>query len=396
MQIGLLGKANVGKSTFFSAATHTPVPTGNFPFTTIQPNVGVAHVEVECACRSLGVRHRNRLCVGGTRLIPLKLVDIAGLVPGAHEGKGLGNRFLDDARQADALIHVVDIAGSTDIQGRPVGPGVHDPLLDVEFVKEEFDRWFLDILLRGWDKLARDLDQKIGAVAGIARRFSGLGVGERHVQQALQEAGLSAKRAGAWTDAEMRTLAATLRRLVRPMLVAANKADLCRDLSVIERIGGYVTVPCSAEAELLLQRAADSGLVRYGPGSDAFSVQEGVQISAPQRRALDAVRGVLSRLGGTGIRQALNRTVFDVLGFVAVYPVEDETRLTNRDGEMLPDAKLLPGGSGPRELAAAVHADIAEGFLYGIDCRTRQRIGAEHVLKSGDVIKIVSTGSRGA
>jgi hypothetical protein len=152
LQIGLLGKANVGKSTFFSAATETPVASGNFPFTTIEPNVGVAYVQSDCACKHFGIKHENELCVNGTRFIPIKLIDIAGLVPGAHEGKGLGNQFLDDARQAEVLIHVVDIAGTTDIQGQPVPVGTHDPLEDIAFVQEEFDQWFSDILKREWDR----------------------------------------------------------------------------------------------------------------------------------------------------------------------------------------------------------------------------------------------------
>jgi len=156
LQIGLLGKANVGKSTFFSAATETPVPSGNFPFTTIEPNIGVAYVKADCACKHFGIQHENELCINGTRLIPVKLIDVAGLVPGAHEGKGLGNQFLDDARQAEILIHVVDIAGSTDIQGQPVPVGTHDSLEDIVFVQDEFDQWFSDILKREWDKITRE------------------------------------------------------------------------------------------------------------------------------------------------------------------------------------------------------------------------------------------------
>ena len=123
MQIGLLGKANVGKSTFFSAATEAAVAIGNYPFTTIEPNVGVTYVRTKCACKHFGINHQNPLCLYGIRLVPVKLIDVAGLVPGAHEGKGLGNKFLDDARQAEVLIHVVDAAGTTDIQGQPVPAG---------------------------------------------------------------------------------------------------------------------------------------------------------------------------------------------------------------------------------------------------------------------------------
>ena len=90
MQVGLLGKANVGKSTFFAAATESTVQTGNFPFTTISPNVGVAYVRTKCPCRHFGIQHTHDLCRDGTRLIPVKLIDVAGLVPGAHKGKGFG------------------------------------------------------------------------------------------------------------------------------------------------------------------------------------------------------------------------------------------------------------------------------------------------------------------
>ena len=170
MQIGLLGKANVGKSTFFSAATQTTVATGNFPFTTIEPNVGVAYVQAKCACKHFGIKHDIDLCVDGIRFVPVKLIDVTGLVPGAHEGKGLGNQFLDDARQAEVLIHVVDIAGTTDIQGQPVPAGTHDPLEDIIFVQNEFDQWFIDILKREWDKITREIDQKRAKLTdGIAK-----------------------------------------------------------------------------------------------------------------------------------------------------------------------------------------------------------------------------------
>ncbi|MFB5625110.1 MAG: GTPase, partial [Nitrosopumilus sp.] len=203
MQIGLLGKANVGKSTFFSAATETPVPTGNFPFTTIEPNIGVAYVQAECACKHFEIPHNNPLCVNKIRFIPIKLIDVAGLVPGAHEGKGLGNQFLDDARQAEVLIHVVDIAGTTDIQGQPVPVGTHDPLEDVEFVRNEFDQWFANILERDWDKITREIDQKRAKLTdGITKRFTGLGIKDFQVQEALQKLNLISKNPKEWSETD--------------------------------------------------------------------------------------------------------------------------------------------------------------------------------------------------
>ena len=212
MQIGLLGKANVGKSTFFSAATQTPVAIGNFPFTTIEPNVGVAHVKTDCACRHFDIQHESQYCVSGTRFIPVKLIDIAGLVPGAHQGKGLGNQFLDDARQAQVLIHVVDIAGATDIQGQPVRPGSHDPLEDVEFVTNEFEQWFKQILDREWDKLSREVEMKtVKLTLAIANRFSGLGISEITIQSVMQKLNLIAKPPQQWSPDDLTAFVKKLR-----------------------------------------------------------------------------------------------------------------------------------------------------------------------------------------
>ena len=390
-----MGKANVGKSTFFSAATETPVASGNFPFTTIEPNVGVAYVKADCPCRHFGIEHRDDLCVNGTRFIPVKLIDIAGLVPGAHEGKGLGNQFLDDARQAEVLIHVVDIAGTTDIQGQPVPPGTHDPLEDIEFVRNEFDLWFADILKREWDKITREVQQKRAKLAdGIARRFTGLGVKEFEVQDILQRTGLVSRDPKEWSEEDIVGFARELRGDTKPMIIAANKADLCPDLDIIKKIDGKA-IPCSAETELLLRKASKAGIVEYSPGDGGFEIVQGKEIAPPQQKALDMVRSVFDKIPSTGIQRVLNSAVFDSLDFIVAYPVEDETKLTNKDGVLLPDPKLLPSDSTAKDLAVIVHADMAKGFLHAIDCKTKQRISGDQKLKDGDVIKIVSTLSRG-
>ena len=396
MQIGLLGKANVGKSTFFSAATETPVPTGNFPFTTIEPNVGIAYVKADCACKYFEISHENPLCVNKVRFIPVKLIDVAGLVPGAYEGKGLGNQFLDDARQAEVLIHVVDIAGTTDIQGQPVPAGTHDPIEDVEFVQNEFDLWFVNILQREWDKITREIDQKRAKLTdGIAKRFTGLGIKDYQVHEVLQKLNLISKNPKEWSNSDIQTFVKELRKNTKPIIIAANKADLCQDLDIIKKISDTTVVTCSAETELLLRKASKAGIVNYSPGDEGFSIVENKKILPQQKKALDVVKGIFSKIQSTGIQKILNIAVFDTLKFIVVYPVEDETKLTNKDGDVLPDAKLLPENSTAKDLAALVHADIAKGFLHAIDCKTKQRIGGDHKLKNGDVIKIVSTLSRG-
>ena len=397
MQIGLLGKANVGKSTFFSAATETTVQSGNFPFTTIEPNVGVCYLKIDCECNDLENKCGNDLCRDGTRFIPVKLIDVAGLVPGAHEGKGLGNQFLTDAMKADALIHVVDISGSTDIQGQPVTLGTHDPLEDIKFVEEEFDLWFKDLLDREWPKLVKEIEQKRAKISdGITRRFTGLGILESQVDDVLTSMSLKAKKPQDWSEDDMMAFLKSLRQKSKPLIIAANKADLCDNLDILQKISEtFMVISSSAETELLLKKAAKAELIDYVPGDDSFQGKDGVKLSDQQNNALHLAKNVLTKIQTTGIQKILNSIIFDVLDMIVVYPVEDETKLANKQGQILPDARLLKNGSTAKDLAFTIHQDIGKGFLHAIDAKTKQRIGADHQLKNGDIVKIVSTLSRG-
>jgi hypothetical protein len=397
MQIGLIGKANVGKSTFFSAATETIVQSGNFPFTTIEPNVGVTYVKTDCACKNLKTHCGNNLCLEGTRFVAIKLIDVAGLVPGAHEGKGLGNQFLTDAMQADALVHVVDISGSTDIQGQPVSIGTHDPMEDIKFVEEEFDLWFKQILDREWPKLIKEIEQKRTKVSdGLAHRFTGIGINESYIDQVLNKMSLKSKNLKEWSELDIMNFLKSLRKISKPMLIASNKADLCEDLDIIKKISeNFTTIACSAETELLLKKATKAGLIDYVSGNISFNGKENTNLSNEQNNALHLAKNVLTKLGVTGVQKILNSIVFDVLKMIVVFPVEDETKLSNKDGQVLPDAKLLSSNSTAKDLAFIIHQDIGKGFLHAIDAKTKQRISADHNLKNGDIIKIVSTLSRG-
>ena len=397
MQIGLLGKANVGKSTFFSAATETVVQSGNFPFTTIEPNIGVTHVKIDCACKSLKSRCENNLCIDGTRFIPIKLIDVAGLVPGASQGKGLGNQFLTDAMQADALIHVVDISGSTDIQGQPVSIGTHDPLEDIEFVEKEFDLWFKQILDREWHKLTKEIEQKRTKISeGLARRFTGLGIKEADIDRVLISMSLKAKKPTDWSESEILEFLKTLRKLSKPTLIAANKADLCDNLAIIKKISeDFTVIPSSAETELLLKKATKAGIIDYIPGNDNFKGKPGTELSEQQNNALHLAKNVLTKIGTTGIQKVLNTMIFDIMNLIVVYPVEDESKLCNKNGQILPDARLLSSSATAKDLAFTIHQDIGNGFLHAINAKTKQRISADHQLRNGDIIKIVSTLSRG-
>lgn len=400
MIIGLIGKANVGKSTFFNAATELAVPAANYPFTTIEPNVGVAYARVKCVCREFGVQDNpvHSMCIDGNRFIPVKLVDVAGLVPGAHSGKGLGNKFLDDARQADALVHIVDASGTTDSQGRPVPTGTGDPLFDIKFVEEEFDLWLAALVGRDWGKNAREaegLGQKLEQM--LAKRLSGLAISEPVIAAAIHSSGLAMKKPVSWTEDDILAFCKILRVKAKPFVIAANKADLPSAEANIEKMkaAGLVVVPCASDAEALLRKASKKGILHYLPGDSSFDVKPNVTLNAQQQHALDIVKTLMQKYGSTGVQEAVNIACFKLLRMVAVYPVEDEFKLADKKGNILPDVRLLPEGSTAKDLAQTVHADLAKGFLYGVDARTKQRIGADHKLKSGDVIKIVSATSRG-
>jgi ribosome-binding ATPase YchF (GTP1/OBG family) len=400
MIIGLIGKANVGKSTFFNAATDLAVPVANYPFTTIEPNVGVAYARTKCVCREFGVQDNpvHSVCIDGNRFIPIKLVDIAGLVPGAHAGKGLGNKFLDDARQANALIHIIDASGSTDNNGRPVPARTGDPVFDIQFVEEEFDLWLESIIGRDWGKTAREAEsqgQKLEQL--LAKRLSGLGINEQMITNAVQISDLSSKKPVAWTHDDILRFCKVLRTRAKPFVIAANKADLPAADDNIKKLkaGGLELVPCASEAEALLRKASKKGILYYLPGDVSFEVKSEVTLSAQQLKALDIVKTFMQKYGSTGVQEAINIACFKLLRMVAVYPVEDEFKLTDKKGNVLPDVWLLPEGSTAKSLAEAIHADLAKGFLYAVDARTKQRIAANHPLKNGDVIKIASATSRG-
>jgi ribosome-binding ATPase YchF (GTP1/OBG family) len=400
MMIGLIGKANVGKSTFFNAATELAVQAANYPFTTIDPNIGVAYARTKCVCREFGVQDNpvHSMCVDGNRFIPVKLIDVAGLVPGAHTGKGLGNKFLDDARQADCLIHVVDASGSTDSGGKPIPEGTGDPLFDISFVEEEFDMWLASIIGRDWSKSSREAESQGNKIEQmLAKRLSGLAIGEQHIAGAVHAAGLESKKPTTWTEDDILRFCKAIRARTKPFLIAANKADLLSAEANIRKIRetGRQVVPCASEAEALLRKAAKKGVLHYLPGDGSFEVRPGVQLTDLQKKALDIVRSLIARYGSTGVQEAINLACFSLLRQIVVYPVEDELKLTDKKGNILPDARLLPTGSTAKDLASTIHADLAKGFLYAVDVRTKQRVGADHVLKNNDVIKVVSATSRG-
>ncbi len=395
MEIGLVGKPNVGKSTFFEASTLAGVEIADYPFTTIKANVGMGYLRTPDPGGDLGVtpQPKNSIVLGETRLVPVELLDVAGLVPEAHSGKGLGNQFLDDLRQARAFIHVVDVSGSTDAEGNPVDIGSHDPSSDIEFLEYEIDQWFLSIIKKDWTKVSRMAESTHTPIERhLSDRLTGLGINIHHIADGIHHLDLN-DRPAHWSDEELIELSKELRKNSKPMIIAANKADKATD-EMIEALtssaSGYLVIPTCSEAEMALRKADKAGLIEYVPGSSEFRIPDPSKLNSPQIKALDKIKDILDRFGSTNVQQALEKAAYELLDLIVVFPVEDEHKYTDHDGRVLPDAHLMRNGSNARDLAYKVHSDLGDKFIKAIDCRNRRTIGADHELKNGDVIKIHS------
>jgi len=393
MQIGIVGKPNVGKSTFFAAATMAPAEIANYPFTTIHANKGVAYVRTPCPCKELGVKciPNNSVCNDGVRSVPIELLDVAGLVPDAWQGKGLGNQFLDDLRQADALINVIDVSGSTDLEGNPGSPGDHDPREDVVFLRKEIELWIREILKNGFAKIARQTKMQGDKIeAAIHDRLVGLNISESQIKQTLRDVP-HPDDPTKWDDDILLAIAVRLRELSKPMIVAMNKADIAPagNIESVRTIADKAVVTLS-ETELALKKAAAAGLVSYAPGTDSFTVNAPEKLNDNQKKALEKISQHLKEHKGTGVQQCLEMAAFGMLDLIAVYPVEDENKFTDHFGRVLPDAILMPKGSTARELAYRVHTDLGEKFIRAVNAKTKRTVGADHILEDGDIIKIMA------
>lgn len=307
LQIAVTGKPNVGKSSFFNSATLSSVDVADYPFTTIDANKAVAHVKSICPCVEMEVtcNPRNSKCVEGTRLIPVELIDVAGLVPGAHEGRGLGNKFLDDLTQAKVLIHVIDASGSTDEEGRPVEAGTYDPLEDIDFLESEFTLWMYNIISRNWERLVRKaLSEHLDMSKVLFDQLSGLGVSLEDIIEAKRKMNSEYDK---WEKEDMLEFLTYVLRISKPTIIVANKADLPSSKENIKRLKEKYdfVIPTSAESEIALKRAAEAGLIKYESGDNGFEIIDDSKLNKNQLTALKYIKeNVLDEFGSTGIQEA--------------------------------------------------------------------------------------------
>ena len=402
IRIGLIGKTNTGKTTFYNSATLSAAEISNYPFTTKQPNVGNAHAIALCVHKEFDLQDnpKNSRCIDGWRFIPIELVDLPGLIKGAWEGKGLGNQFLSIAAQSDALLHVVDASGSIDASGKIAESGTGDPVADVGDIEEELVMWYLKLFEANRDKISRAITGAgIDAVPAITEVFRGIGVKEEHVKLALDQNKLTSVKVDDFGPQETKDFCWSLRDISKPTLIVANKVDLPSATENFQRLReeykDIIVIPASADAELTLRRAETRGVIRYIPGDERFEINEQTSLNDKQKWALNFIRkDILGEYMRTGVQFAINVAVFKLLKMNAIYPVANVQNFSDKHGNVLPDVYLLKSGSTVEDLAREIHSELAKGMLYAVDARDGLRLPLDYHLKDRDVLSIVSARSK--
>jgi len=397
--IGIIGKPSAGKSTFLNAACLTNAKVSELPFTTIEPNKGVAYVKTNCVCKELNLNDnpKNSYCIDGNRFIPVNVLDVAGLVPNAHMGKGLGNKFLNDLIKADVLIHIVDISGSLDKTGKRIKMGENDPYEDVLFLENEINLWFKQILERDdWTKFIKSYArERKKFIEELYKRLSGIKINRNQIISALKNSDLDEIDPSVWSDDDLLNFSMKLRENSKPILILANKIDKAIGMDNYIKLKNKIErkiLPCSALAEFFLRNYHQENKIEYLPGTDEFSIIKEQNLSQKELEMLKNIREkILKPLKNTGIQNALNFAVFNILNQICVYPISDINKFADNNDNVLPDAFLVKQGTLLRNFVRdKIHTDLADHFIFGIDARTKKRLGENYELKHNDVIKIVT------
>ena len=396
MIVGIVGKPNVGKTTFFKALTLMDAEAANYPFTTIEPNKGVGFVRNNCVDTFFNTQcnPRHGFCKEHTRFLPVDIIDVAGLVPGASEGRGLGNKFLTDLYQAQVLIQVIDISGSTDEEGRPVSLGAYDPANEIAFLLTEIETWLFGIFKKNFEKLGREQQvKKTKTLKTLLTFMSGMGISEEILDYVLKQSKLNEKEVIKWSDEELLYFTKKIRETTKPIVIAANKIDMPGSKERLEKLKSkfpeLTIVGCSAESELALKTADKNKVIDYLPGSNTFKII-GEDIPEKQQKGLEFVqKQILNNFGSTGVQEILDKCAFDVLKYIAIYPGGTKS-LKDKDGNVLPDCFLMPPGTTTLDFAFKLHTDFGNNFIKAIDVKTKMLLGRDHQLKNNDVIEIMS------
>ena len=396
LTFAIIGKTNVGKTTLFNAATLLNAEISNYPFTTQEPNIGTAYVCDVCVCRELDLEDnpQNSACIDGWRYVPVRIIDVPGLVKDAWRGRGLGNKFLSAIGQADALIHVVDASGSIDEEGKISSPGSGNPVQDVMDIEMEIEFWISHIVDRNKPQILHDIEY-IGIEEALNKALTGIKTKPSHIAEALKQSELENKPFPDWSPEDTVEFAHRLLPVIKPTLIMANKMDLPASEGNLEKLNEYysqaLVAACSAEAELALRLADKSGLIRYMPGQEVFKILDDDALTLDQKQAIDYIeQKVMYKYMRTGIQQALNTLAFRLLKMNMVYPVSDDAKFSDNHGNVLPDAHLMEDGATPLDLAETVHTRLKEDYILAIDARTGLRLPKDYTLRHRDIVRIMT------
>lgn len=388
VKIGLVGKPNVGKSTLFSAITANAAEIGNYPFTTLKPNAGVGTITTKCPEVEIGKKcnPREGSCEEGIRKVPIEVIDVPGLIEGASSGKGMGNEFLENVKDADAILLVFDASGRTAMDGTTSEVPI-DPAREIEMVRSELYKWLSSRLSRDWDRFAKKEDSTgEKAIKGFLKKTSSLGIGEKSLSMVLNSGVFPAK-LSLWGESDFDDFAKKVFEIVKPIVLVGNKVDSASEETVTKLRSTYPEILfTSGGQELAISKAIENGILEGR--SLPFKISD--RASEAQRKALAKVEEVMSREYYTSPQQILTKVVLSKLDLIFVYPVYDESHWTDKEGNVLPDCFLVPRGTTAIDLAFKVHTEIGNGFIKAIDCRKKRIIGRDHELQDSDVISIVS------
>ncbi len=401
IKIGLIGKTNTGKTTFFNSATLSSEEISSYPFTTKKPVSGTTHAVTLCVHPEFKIQDNpnNSKCVEGWRYIPIELIDLPGLIKDAWKGKGLGNQFLSIAAQSDALLHVVDASGGIDSTGKITEVGTGDPISDFADIEEELIMWYHKILEGNRDKVSKLIRTGTDILDVLTDLYRGIGVTKTHVKETLLATGLEEKNFDDFDNVDSKKFASYLRKSSKPTLIVANKIDVegaDKNFSRLrERYNDSIVIPVSGDSEFSLRRAEQKGLIKYSPGSEQFEIIKSDELNEKQTNALNFIKkAIMGEYMRTGVQFAINVAVFKLLKMNSIYPVANEQNLSDKKGRVLPDLLLLKNGATIKDLAKEIHSDLTKGLLYGKDLRYNLRLPVDYQLRDRDVVSIISAAKK--
>ena len=340
---GIVGLPNVGKSTIFNAVTAAGAESANYPFCTIEPNVGIVDVPDE----RLEIIHRY---IATDRVLPasLKMVDIAGLVEGASKGEGLGNKFLANIKEVDAIAHVVRCFKKGDVVH------VHgdvDPKRDIEVIELELALADLDTVNRNIERVSKK------ARSGDKDSIAAKTVFER-AREALESG--TQLRALEWKDSERVLLKPLFLMTMKPVLFVANVSD--------DDMEGT-----SAEVQAVRDYAATTGAEVVALCGD---IEGELSAMEPEERAVFLEDMGLEEPG----LNRLIRSAYDLLGMQTFFTAgKIEIRAWN----------IRKGDTGPKA-AGVIHSDFEKGYIraevYSVS--DLEEHGSEAAIKAAGKLRV--------